>query len=223
MTFTVPIPAATALVLLTAAGLSAQTPVPPPQNPAGSALAAQQASASAMQASIAQQETSAQQQLSSTSSGSFFLLPPPAHMEGVDLPAAEVDCPPLPDDTVRSLAGQAAKREGLDTDLVLNVMRQESGFRPCAVSPKGAMGLMQLMPSTADDLGLTDYFDPLENVNAGVKFLKQLLSRYDGNLEKAISAYNAGTGRVDAVNGIPPIPETINYVNHVLNPPAEKH
>jgi len=75
---------------------------------------------------------------------------------------------------------------------------------------------MQLMPSTAEQLGVIDSFDPVENVNAGAKFLKQLLSRYDGDVFKALSAYNAGHARVDAAEGIPQIPETLEYVKRIL-------
>lgn len=185
------------------------------------AAAKQQAAIAAMQESIARQRASVQKQLGQTAEG-FFVLPRPARMEGAPLAAREPECEPLPEGEVRSLAGQAASRAGLDADLVINVMRQESGFRPCAVSSKGAMGLMQLMPSTADDLGVKDSFDPLENVDAGARFLKQLLTRYNGDVFKAVSAYNAGPARVDAADGIPQIPETINYINHIFDLSLEK-
>ena len=93
-----------------------------------------------------------------------------------------------------------------------------SGFRPCAVSTAGAMGLMQIMPDTAGDLGLTDPFDPSANVNAGAKYLKQMLERYHGNTALALAAYNAGPGRTDRADGaIPEIPETIGYVASILS------
>ena len=106
--------------------------------------------------------------------------------------------------------------------MLINVMRQESGFRPCAVSEKGAIGLMQLMPATAEQLGVKDSFDPMENVDAGARFLRQLLTRYDGDVLKAVSAYNAGPARVDAVDGIPQIPETIDYIKRIFYPDLEK-
>jgi len=96
-------------------------------------------------------------------------------------------------------------------------MQQESAFRPCAVSPKGAMGLMQLEPGTAADLGVKNPFDPADNVLGGARLLRQLLNRYDGDLSMTLSAYNAGSGRVDAAMGVPAIPETIDYVKRILD------
>jgi len=182
-------------------------------------IARQQAAITAMQDSIARQRASVQQ---SASTGSFFVLPPPQPMPASGLGLAEMACAPLPDGEVRSLVTEAAAHEGVDTDLLLNVMRQESGFRPCAVSVKGAMGLMQLMPDTAGDLGVKDCFDPKENVTAGARFLHQLLNRYNGDVVKALGAYNAGPARVDAVDGIPGIPETMDYVKNILLTNLEK-
>jgi len=102
-------------------------------------------------------------------------------------------------------------------DLLRTVMKEESGFRPCAVSGKGAMGLMQLMGATADELGVGNAFDPRENVTAGAKFLRQLIDLYNGDLTLALSAYNAGPGRVDPSLGIPEIPETMDYVHRILS------
>jgi soluble lytic murein transglycosylase-like protein len=184
----------------------------------------QQSGVLAMQESIARQRASVQKQSGATAAGSFFVLPPPSRTEGMvaSASAMEPECAPLPESEARSLVGQAATREGLDAELLFNVMRQESAFRPCAVSAKGAMGLMQLMPATAEQLGVKDSFDPLENVSAGAKFLKELLARYNGDVFKAVSAYNAGPARVDASGGIPQIPETIDYLNHVLYPLMDK-
>jgi soluble lytic murein transglycosylase-like protein len=130
-----------------------------------------------------------------------------------ELSANPCDEPRNLDETIRA----AAAREGLDDGLLRAVIRQESAFDPCAVSPKGAMGLMQLMPSTAADLGVADPFDANENVSAGARFLRTLLDRYKGDLPLALGAYNAGPGRVDAFGTIPPIPETIDYVRRILN------
>lgn len=184
-------------------------------------MARQQGSVAAMQESIARQRLSVQKQLGQ-GNDTFFILPPPRHLDGVELDAGTADCSPLSDGEVRSLAGQAATREGLDSELLLNVMRQESGFRPCAVSAKGAMGLMQLMPSTAQELGVKDSFDPLENVDAGARFLRQLMTRYNGDVFKAVSAYNAGPTRVDAADGIPEIPETLHYIDRIFYSGFEK-
>ncbi len=92
----------------------------------------------------------------------------------------------------------------------------ESGGRIDAVSHKGAMGLMQLMPGTAKMLGVDDPFDPAQNLEGGIKYLSRLSDKYEGDLSKALAAYNAGPGRVDACGGIPPIAETQNYVHGVL-------
>lgn len=117
---------------------------------------------------------------------------------------------------VRALAAEAARRHGLDANLVLAVISVESAFRPDAVSPKGAQGLMQLMPGTAADLGVRDPFDPGENLDGGVRHLGSLVSRYGGDVRKALAAYNAGAGTVSRYGGVPPYPETQDYVDKVL-------
>jgi soluble lytic murein transglycosylase-like protein len=109
-----------------------------------------------------------------------------------------------------------AREQSIDPALVREVARQESGFRPCAVSPKGAEGLMQLMPGTQAQLDVRDPFDPQESLSAGAKLLKQLLDRYHGDLALALSAYNAGITRVDRGSSIPQIPETKGYVTDIL-------
>ena len=95
------------------------------------------------------------------------------------------------------------KRESVDPQLVREVAREESGFQPCAVSPKGAEGLMQLMPATQIQLQVRNPFSAQESLDAGTKLLKQLLDRYQGDLSQALSAYNAGPARVDEAGGFP--------------------
>jgi len=111
---------------------------------------------------------------------------------------------------------EAADRYGIPERLVTAVIRAESGFNPRAVSRKGAQGLMQLMPSTASVLGVRNSFDPRENIDGGVRHLRGLLDRFPGNLPHAIAAYNAGEKAVAAYGGIPPYPETQDYVVKVL-------
>jgi soluble lytic murein transglycosylase-like protein len=114
------------------------------------------------------------------------------------------------------LAVAAAHRHGLDPELVLAVVGVESAFKPDAVSPKGARGLMQLMPATAASLGVEDSFDPEENLDGGTRHLGTLLELYDGDVERALAAYNAGEGAVARHGGIPPFRETREYVRKVL-------
>jgi soluble lytic murein transglycosylase-like protein len=116
------------------------------------------------------------------------------------------------DDLIRA----AAAREGVDPTLVKAVVQAESGFDPRAVSGAGAKGLMQLMDGTARSLGVTNSLDPVQNVVGGTKYLKQLISRYGGDVSRALAAYNAGPGAVDAYGGVPPYAETRNYVQRVL-------
>jgi len=114
------------------------------------------------------------------------------------------------------LADEAARRHGLDPALVRAVVAVESGFQPQAVSPKGAQGLMQLMPATARELGVADPFDAAANLDGGSRYLRSLLARYQGDLAKALAAYNAGMGAVARHRGVPPYAETRQYVRKVL-------
>jgi len=105
----------------------------------------------------------------------------------------------------------------LDPDLVNSVIHAESGFNAHAVSPKGARGLMQLMPGTANQLGVNDSFDPQSNVTGGSRYLRELLERYNFDLVKALAAYNAGTDRVEQYHGVPPFRETRAYVARIVH------
>jgi soluble lytic murein transglycosylase-like protein len=120
-------------------------------------------------------------------------------------------------DGVEKLVREAANRHNMDPALVRAVIETESNWNPKAYSHKGAGGLMQLIPTTAQKYGAYDVFDPQQNINAGVKHLKWLLERYNGNLDLALAAYNAGEGAVDRVHGIPAYRETRDYVQKVQN------
>ena len=130
--------------------------------------------------------------------------------------AAQMPCEPIADLAVAPLIDQAAKTQELETNLLRAVIEQESAYLPCAVSPKGAKGLMQLMPDTAAQLGVKDVFDPQENIAAGAKYLKQLLDKYKGDLPQTLGAYNAGPAAVDQAGGVPDIRETRDYVNAIM-------
>jgi soluble lytic murein transglycosylase-like protein len=121
---------------------------------------------------------------------------------------------PVPD--VRSAVAAASDKHLLDADLIDSVIRAESGFNARAVSPKGARGLMQLMPDTAAKLGVQDSFDPQSNVDGGTRYLRELLRLYDNDLAKALAAYNAGPHRVEQYHGVPPYRETRAYVSNVI-------
>jgi len=171
----------------------------------------------------------------------FFTLPPlpplipPQNARGPEAAGAPFEaagtiqpglyCDPVSETDLAPIVLDTAQREGLDPRLITAVIYQESAFRPCAVSQKGAQGLMQLMPATAEQFGVKDPFDIQENIGAGAKFLKGLLMRYTGDLSLALGAYNAGPGKVDEAGGVPAIPETTNYVREILRklaiPPAD--
>ena len=122
----------------------------------------------------------------------------------------------------QSLIEEHAGLNTVSVDLVRALIQAESAFNPRAVSPKGALGLMQLMPATAAEYGVVDAFNPVENVRAGVKYLKRLLDTYDGNVELALAAYNAGPGAVKKYGGkVPPYRETKNYVARIQSSTGE--
>jgi soluble lytic murein transglycosylase-like protein len=188
------------IVALFACGLLAQTPPPKAaETPAKTAAELQRESVARQKEAIRQQAKTA----------GIWLLPgghPP-----------QPPCDPIDDAVVNPIIESAAKAQQLQPALVRAVIEQESAFRPCALSDKGAQGLMQLMPDTADQLGVGDSFDPRQNIEGGTKYLKQLIERYKGSLEQALGAYNAGPGTVDEAGKVPDIPETRDYVKAILD------
>jgi soluble lytic murein transglycosylase-like protein len=214
------------LLAVGAHGLAQDAPQPADSKPAvEKPVAVQQQSVAAMQPSLAAQRASIASQAGDRSAESFFLLGPPSQTGLVPVMAPETpegDCDPLPASQLDPLIDSAAKQQDLQPELLRGMIHQESGARPCAVSPKGAMGLMQLMPATAAQLGVKDPFDPKENLDAGAWFVKQLLTVYN-DLPLALGAYNAGPARVNAIDGIPAIPETQEYVRKIMStlPPKD--
>jgi soluble lytic murein transglycosylase-like protein len=143
------------------------------------------------------------------------LTPPPE----APAPAAVVSQPasrPAAAVNIPEAVSAASDRYRLDPDLVNSVIRAESGFNPHAVSPKGAQGLMQLMPKTAFKLGVPNAFDPTANVEGGTRYLRELLERYNFDIIKALAAYNAGPHRVEQFGGVPPYRETRKYVAGIV-------
>jgi hypothetical protein len=195
------------LALLCCTGAYAQTTA----NFEGNVQAAMAASLAQQRASIRLQAGAAAKMAAATASGpSFFTGAPPI---GLGLLA---ECDPMPTDQLNGIITGAAQKESVSFDLIKAVVEEESAARPCAISFRGAEGLMQLMPATAEQFNVQDPFDPKQNVEAGAKLLKLLLGKYDNDLTLTLSAYNAGSGRVDQEGGIPPIPETLNYVADIL-------
>jgi soluble lytic murein transglycosylase-like protein len=147
----------------------------------------------------------------------------------VDVATSEIDsfdpAPPEPEPNgvqvpqtwdLNTIISAASARDRIDADFVASVVRAESANNPRAVSPKGAQGLMQLMPQTAKRLGVKDSFDPVDNIDGGVRYLRELLLRYQGDAVKALAAYNAGPDRVQQYNGVPPYRETRAYIARVI-------
>jgi soluble lytic murein transglycosylase-like protein len=175
---------------------------------------------SAMAPSIAQQRAAIQKQAASvrpavrpapdSTDSSFFTVPfPPSE-------TPTWDCDPLSAEQLDPLVQAAAQKAGVEARLVRAVIDQESAGRPCALSAKGAEGLMQLMPATAEEFDVEDPFDPRQNVEAGAKLLKSLLERYKNDPTLALGAYNAGPDQVDQAGGVPAIRETTDYVTAIL-------
>jgi len=140
----------------------------------------------------------------------------PAKIQSAQIGRAKSD-PARPVVPLNDVVANASAAYHLDPDLVNSVIHAESGFNAHAVSPKGARGLMQLMPGTANKLGVSDAFDPQDNVTGGSRYLRELLERYNFDLVKALAAYNAGPERVEQYKGVPPFRETRAYVARIVH------
>ena len=151
---------------------------------------------------------------SSLSLSSSVPLPAPAHSPA-SIPSHSG--PAISAPALHQVVDSASAAYHLDPDLVNSVIHAESGFNSHAVSPKGARGLMQLMPGTANQLGVNDAFDPQSNVTGGSRYLRELLERYNFDLVKALAAYNAGPERVEQYQGVPPFRETRAYVARIVH------
>ncbi|MDQ2840781.1 MAG: lytic transglycosylase domain-containing protein [Acidobacteriota bacterium] len=209
-------------LILIVVGSAALAGAAPPETK--SAAAAKLSALDLQRESLKQQRESLRQQIGvkvEASDSDYEFLTPMT-------PLPDTECPALEKANVESLIATAAKKQALSPELVRAVMRQESGFKPCAVSVKGAQGLMQLMPETAAQLHVTDPFDPEQNVQAGAAFLKQLLKKYNGDLRLALVAYNAGATRADQLDPAQYPLETQGYLANIFaeldnpaTPPAE--
>lgn len=133
-----------------------------------------------------------------------------------DTPQRRAGAPAAGIEDVNAAVSAASTRHQIDSDFITSVIRAESSFNPHAVSPKGAQGLMQLMPGTASKLGVENPFDPSANVNGGTQYLRELLDYYHGDMAKTLAAYNAGPQRVAQYHGVPPYRETHAYVARII-------
>ena len=214
-----PSPAAAPGGALTPAGAAVQASAPGAATATGQTSTAQApepapvlSPAELQRAAIEKQRAAVQQQAQNAGAR---LKPwgPTITESGPGFEAEKPECDALADSVSTPLVESAARTQGVDVKLLHAVIEQESGFHPCAISVKGAQGLMQLMPATADELEVTDPFDPKQNIEAGAKYLKQLLDKNSGDVAKALAAYNAGPNAVDPANRIP---ETKSYVDAIL-------
>lgn len=204
---------------------SAVTQAAATQGNASDVAAKQSASVEKMIGSIEKQKASAQSQVGIGGPADSFFTAPWLTPAAIPVPTLIPACQPMPEDELKLLIADSAKTHDLKPEVIRAVIRRESDSYACAVSDKGALGLMQLMPEVAQQFG-ADPLDPKQNIQAGSKYLKQLMTHYKGDLRLSLAAYNAGQQRVDADKKVPDIPETTAYVEAILKdltPTASPH
>lgn len=140
-----------------------------------------------------------------------------AMYQPVDPMSISADLSPIAPEAIKRAIQQAAEKAGIDPDLFDALVARESAYNPRARSSVGALGLTQLMPATAKELGVSDRNDPIQSLRGGATYLKQMLERYGGDMRLALAAYNAGPGAVDKHNGVPPFKETQKYVRDIMS------
>jgi soluble lytic murein transglycosylase-like protein len=182
---------------------------PPPAKPAETLQSAMEK----QRAAIAIQRLAVKQQRDSMVP---WMLATPRTGTASGSEAAAEGCDRIGDPELTPLIASAAQLHGVEPKLLRGVIEQESGFHACAISAKGAMGLMQLMPATVDQFKVDDVFDPKQNIEAGATYLRQLLDKYKDDIKLALAAYNAGPTTVDKMGGMPDIQETRDYVEGVM-------
>src|ERR1017187_1681912 len=185
---------------------NAESPPAKPAETLQSAMAKQRAA-------IAVQRLAAQKQ---SQTAVPWMLGTPRIEATPGMEAAVEDCDPMADPELTPLITSAAQQHQVEPKLLRGVIEQESGFHACAISAKGAKGLMQLMPATVDQFKVDDVFDPKQNIEAGATYLRQLLDKYKDDIKLALAAYNAGPTTVDKMGGIPDIQETRDYVEGAI-------
>lgn len=187
--------------------------------------AKQAATASAMQAAADKQKAAVAQQVGSGGTADVFFAVPWTTPATITPPVIVPPCEAMQESELKPIVADAAKAQDVKPELVFAVIKRESASYPCAISDKGALGLMQLMPDVAQQFGV-DPLDAKQNINAGTQYLKQLMKRYNGDIRLALAAYNAGPQRVDTDKKVPEIPETTAYVDAILKdltPPAPRN
>jgi soluble lytic murein transglycosylase-like protein len=217
----------TFLWILFAGAVMAQTGAPPASvekaaaaPPGADKVAAPAKPAETLQSAMAKQRAAiaiqrlAVRQQSQTAVPWMLATPRTEATSGIE--GAAEDCDPIGDPELTPLITSAAQQHQVEPRLLRGVIEQESGFHACAISAKGAKGLMQLMPATIEQFQVDDVFDPKQNIEAGATYLRQLLDKYKDDIKLALAAYNAGPTTVDKMGGIPDIKDTRDYVEGVI-------